>query len=491
MKRTGIVLISLILLSCLFIHVAAADPVSLQRALEELDAVGPLPPLHMPAVPEAYLRLIERNGRLEELNLTRGEGLAFVEAFMAKQGIAVREPTWEPAAFKDPPSTPIRSAGEFERLVGVILHYPIEFGYGYLQISFNETLLALDGDPDVTIYFLVNNASQETQVKSKMTTIGCVGDNFEYYTIPTNTFWSRDYGPMFIEDLGSKDTSQSLVDLKYYFGRFKDDAVPDKVATQFSIPSYGMNLSYEGGNFMNDGNGTCFSSTGILTYNPGLTQPQVAQMMKDYLGCEKHIITQPLIGEGTTHIDMYAKLLDATTVMVGQHQPDDDNYERLENTAAQIAGETNVDGVPFEVIRVPMPPMSKVKHEVLGLFDVYRSYTNSLIVNNKVLVPTYNIAMDAQGMAAYENFYAGKDMEVISINSVNLINLGGAIHCVTMERTAAGLIEPDDDDDDDDDDNDTADDDDAADDDDDAVDDDDDNDAADDDDDDDDTGCCG
>ena len=156
--------------------------------------------------------------------------------------------------------------------------------------------------------------------------------------------------------------------------------------------------------------------------------------MKAYLGCEKLILVEPLSSEPTDHIDIFAKLLDPTTILVGQYAPDDLNYDRLEQTADQLASATNLAGEPFKVIRIPMPPTYEVRDPYWGWVTVFPTYTNSTILNKKVLVPVYNLPQDDAALTVYRNFFAPKGMEVIGIDSQEIIKLGGAVHCVTMER---------------------------------------------------------
>jgi agmatine/peptidylarginine deiminase len=62
---------------------------------------------------------------------------------------------------------------------------------------------------------------------------------------------------------------------------------------------------------------------------------------------------------------------------------------------------------------------------------VIRTYTNSLIVNNVVLLPVYNIPEDDEAIAIYESVLPGK--EIYPLDARNIIPSGGAWHCVTME----------------------------------------------------------
>jgi agmatine/peptidylarginine deiminase len=483
-----------------FSPVVMADPASLTAALELIEN-GPAPTrLAISPTTPAYLRLLEQTGRLEELGLNEEEGRVYVEALLRKMGVDP-DPIL-PLGAKTPPTNFVRTPGEFEPVLGVVVRYPLEGGS--IQITFNEMLAAIDGDPDITVYMLVDTQVQENLVKTRLGNFGVTGDNFEFHYIRTDSVWTRDYGPIFLEETVGEDSVQSMVEMIYFYPT--DNQAAPKLAEAWGMEAYSWSIDFEGGNYMSDGAGTCFTSTGIQTLNPGRPLTQIQQELEDYFGCEKHVMVEPLIGEGTTHIDMGAKLLDATTMMVGEYPEGAPNHDRMDEQAAQIAGETNLDGDSFEVIRVPMPDVYTINDPYYGAMDIFRSYTNSVILNDYVLVPIYNIAMDADGLQVYEDFYADKGKQVIGVDSEAIIEWLGAVHCVTMERSIYGVdgLPTDDDDDDttddDDDDDDTAGDDDDDDDtsgDDDAADDDDDDDddntpaGDDDDDDDDDDGGCG
>jgi hypothetical protein len=94
------------------------------------------------------------------------------------------------------------------------------------------------------------------------------------------------------------------------------------------------------------------------------------------------------------------------------------------------------------VIRIPMPPTYQASDPYYGTVTVFPTYTNSSILNKKVLVPVYNLPQDDAGLMVYKNFFTPKGMEVIGIDSREVIKWGGAVHCVTMERPKIATILP-------------------------------------------------
>jgi agmatine deiminase len=424
--------VAALLLSC---GTASADPSSLSRALEMIASTQPPPRHHMRPDPYRYAQLMEQNGRLAKLGLTFEEGVVFAEALLARQGVKFAAPR----AFvgimeaEAPPAGPVHKAAEFEPMVGVFVSYATTYAPWYP--FFDGILAALDGDHRITVYLLVQDAADEAALRARVASTGRTGSNFVYLQIATDSNWTRDWGPLFIRYNDGGRQVEGSVDLIYYYGG-RDDAFPANLANAWSIQNFPLDLELEGGNFMTDGAGTCFACTGLLTWNSGYSRAQIEEKMKAYLGCEKLILVEPLKNEYTEHIDIFAKLLDPTTILVGQYEPGDLNYDRLEQTAAQLASATNVAGTPFKVIRIPMPPTYQAYDPYLGTVTVYPTYTNSTILNKKVLVPVFNLPQDEAGLTVYRNFFTPKGMAVISIDSQEVIKWGGAVHCLTMERAA-------------------------------------------------------
>jgi len=62
----------------------------------------------------------------------------------------------------------------------------------------------------------------------------------------------------------------------------------------------------------------------------------------------------------------------------------------------------------------------------------YRSYTNSLAVGDRVLVPVYSddTRYQSAALSVFKQAYPGRTS--VPIDSTGVIQWAGAIHCVTM-----------------------------------------------------------
>ena len=55
-----------------------------------------------------------------------------------------------------------------------------------------------------------------------------------YLGAPSDPFWLRDYGPLFVRDVDDGDLS--IEDARYYRGRPNDDLIPQDFATRSGVP---------------------------------------------------------------------------------------------------------------------------------------------------------------------------------------------------------------------------------------------------------------
>jgi len=239
-----------------------------------------------------------------------------------------------------------------------------------------------------------------------------------------NSVWIRDFGPWFIY---TEDGDREIIDFKYNRPRPLDDRLPEKIAELLEIENNKTNLIMPGGNFILDGHGVAIMTDVVFDPNqggmPDLSVAELEDYMKRLFNVDRTIILEKMKNDGTGHVDMFCKLLDDTTIIVGEYaSPSDaasDNYDILNRNAERLANETNGKGEPFNVVRIPMPRYDG---------NAY-SHTNSLIYNKKVLVPVYNKGTDAAALRVYRENLPGYDVK--GFDSNNIISANGAIHCIT------------------------------------------------------------
>ena len=322
---------------------------------------------------------------------------------------------------RDPPvGEEIVNPAEFGRADGVFLAWS---GWGIDTI----TDIAYAVAEDFQVYMLVANTYYQTIAYDHLTANSVNMENVSFIldnAISSSSMWIRDYGPFYIYE----DGDRGIIDFVY--GTYQtDDFVPITIANYFGFPYYSNNLVHHGGNHITDGNGMAFCSTNIYNYNPGYSQEQISNDFRDYLGMDSLIVIAPMNGDGTGHIDMFCKLLSDTLFIVGEYEsaaasyPGD--YELLNNLAVYLDSLTNIDGRDFQVERIIMPPF----YYGGPAGTINYTYTNSLIINDKVLVPIYGFETDDEALNTYARLMP--EHEIIGLNSSFIIQYWGATHCIT------------------------------------------------------------
>lgn len=312
-----------------------------------------------------------------------------------------------------PPTGPVRMIAEFEQMQSVLIRYP--FGVPMSLISemaedCHVTTIVEDETDKLTVINIYLGAGIDTSV--------C-----EFILAPTNSYWTRDYGPWFIVD-GNNEIG--VCDFPYNRPRPYDDEIPVIVAGYLGIDLYGMQLEHTGGNWMCDGYGNASSTELVWDENPSLSHDSVNELVLQYLGISNyHVLPDPL-GEYIQHIDCWGKYLDVDKVLIGEVPLDDSRYDDFEFVASYFENSISGWGNNYQVYRVFTPGG-----------DSITPYTNSLILNKKVFVPLTGSIYDTAALQVYEEAMPG--YEVIGIEYPGWHNTD-ALHCRTKGMADTGML---------------------------------------------------
>ncbi|OGR70270.1 MAG: hypothetical protein A2089_04655 [Elusimicrobia bacterium GWD2_63_28] len=236
---------------------------------------------------------------------------------------------------------------------------------------------------------------------------------------PLDTVWMRDYGPF-----GVSGGKPGIVDsiYRHYQYRRNDDAVPNVLGKAKGIGVYGMPIIMDGGNLMVDSQGTLFHTNRTYLWNSSMSREQVDTHLKNYLKVKK-IVTFDYAGypgepaDGTGHIDMYVKLLNDNTVLLAV-TADEPFKTACDKAMSWFKANKAPNGQPYKILTVKA-----------WATDAWYTYTNSLVVNNVAIIPSYSVSTEeGNAKAAYES--AG--YTVVPVPSDDSIVAGGSIHCVTQ-----------------------------------------------------------
>jgi agmatine/peptidylarginine deiminase len=317
---------------------------------------------------------------------------------------------------------------EWEELQGVIVTWR----------SFYSILKeVIDYAQEEGIVYII--CSDSNSVKNYLINGGVPLHNLEYLITPSNSIWVRDYGPWTAYS-NSADTL-NIIDWIYNRPRPLDDVTPVFFANYINAPiyqttTYPYDLIQTGGNVFIDGHGSAFSSNLIIDENPTKTQAEIDTIMKKFLGIDRYIKLTNLPYDVIHHIDMHMKLLDEETLLVGEYPPGVADGPQIEaNLQYVLQNYLTCFGRPFKVVRIPMPPDALGRYPDTG--GDYRTYTNSIIINKTVIIPTYEYQYDTTAYRIYREAMPGYN--IVGVNSNSIIPLLGAIHCIVKE---VGAFDP-------------------------------------------------
>ena len=344
--------------------------------------------------------------------------------------------------FSDPPPGEVRTMAEWEELEALI----ITWSTGSTGIKNILVEIVRHAKEEVQVVIVCSNSAV---VINQLTPAGVNTDNITFVETQFNSIWVRDYGPntVYLNDV----EEQYMVDWIYNRPRPLDDTiVPPAVANALDVEIFRTldapyDLVHTGGNFMNDGMGTAFSSKLVLNENGPFNQfgvsnhneTEVKNIMNLFMGIDEYVLMENLPYDPIDHIDMHMKLLDEETLLVGEYPDGVADGPQIEANLQYILNNfVTPYGRAYDVIRVPMPPENGNYPDSSPQGD-YRTYANAVFVNKTVLLPIYEEQYDTTAIKIWEKALPGYKIQGINCNDI--IYLNGAIHCITKE---VGVKEP-------------------------------------------------
>ena len=283
----------------------------------------------------------------------------------------------------DPPVGPVINIPEFGPMEGVLIRYP--FGISYSVIA--------EMSEDIMVTTIVSSTGQQNSVTNQYSSNGVNLNNCNFLIAPSNSYWTRDYGPWYIID-GNQELA--IVNFPYNRPRPLDNDIPIEMADFLGIELYGMNVITAGGNYMTDGMGVSASSTLVFEENPSQSQDQIRDKIEEYLGVPNfHVIDDPN-NTYIDHIDCWAKFLDVDKILIRSVPSNHAQYDEIEEVVDYFATQTTPYNTPYEIYRVYTPQN--------------QPYTNSIILNDKVLVPITGSSWDDDAIDIYEEAMPGYEI---------------------------------------------------------------------------------
>jgi agmatine deiminase len=336
---------------------------------------------------------------------------------------------------------PMRIVAEFEPCFGSLISWPL----GIPQA------LVVDLAKDDTLYVAVGSTSDQSSAKSQFTAWGVNMNHCVFIQAPTNTHWSRDWGPHCTFDSsgvggildpvfngyphvsGCTSAAQSdepivwesrTVSGEPLFGSFTDDdKVNGKLAGALGWPLRSMPCYFTGGNNMVDGMTIAISTQLMVDENVSnsIDAATFKNYAKKYCGITNYLLVDKPEPQGIQHIDCFAKYLDEETILIKEVASSNPDYRCTERLADQIKALKSCYGRPYKIVRI-----------LCGAYSgsSVAAYTNSIIVNKKVYVPLFGISTDQSALETFRKAMPGYTVTGYTHNGQWYYY--DALHCRTM-----------------------------------------------------------
>ena len=291
---------------------------------------------------------------------------------------------------------------------------------------------------DVNLIF--PNSELLEQTKAKLVKLANKKNNkLQYFIIPNEDIWIRDYGPFFVYD---SEGNKLVKDFTFNAWGEKfppwdlDDYLPQLIAKQcgYQVEKHPMIL--EGGSLEFNGEDLILTTEQCLlnaNRNPAMSQQEIENVLTSELGVNYIIwLKRGLVGDHTDgHIDDFARFIGPHRLVLCQASSSQDpNYQHLQESFMQLQNwkhpETNQ---ALELITLPLPEPMKIPtvSEPLPC-----SYANFIFVNGGLIVPIFKSQYDDEALSILQK--ALPERKVIGIDARVLIEEGGGIHCMSKQE---------------------------------------------------------
>lgn len=294
------------------------------------------------------------------------------------------------------------------------------------------------------VRIIVNDEKHEAKARGILNKVGVDPTAVEFFRIPTDRGWTRDFGPIFVRD-GNKT---AIAGFKFnawakYDDYKKDTKVAEKLAKKLKkeyLPVRHDDKPFvlEGGAIDVNGRGTlitteeCLLDEEVQVRNPGVTRKEYEKILRESLGATNVLwLNKGIAGDDTHgHVDDLCRFVnEKTVVLCREDDPSDANYDLLEENRERLEGFKLENGSKVQTEFLPMPAPLYYRGQRLPA-----SYANFLITNAAVLVPTFNDPKDRTALGILAEFFP--ERSVVGIHAVDLVWGLGTLHCLSQQQPA-------------------------------------------------------
>ncbi|NMA43243.1 MAG: agmatine deiminase family protein [Oligosphaeraceae bacterium] len=332
---------------------------------------------------------------------------------------------------------------EWEEQASVILSCPVNpltwpHNRPLMEKAYAEFVAAISRFQHVRLICLQQAQAHYTELLAQA---DAKQEHILFYDLSTNDAWCRDHGPIFLRHRQSG--KRVILDFNYnaWGGKFSpwddDQAVPRRMAAKLGLDCFSVPLTCEGGALEVNGAGTLLTTASVLlneNRNPGLDKKEVERILIEFMGLEQVLwLEQGLTGDDTDgHIDTLTRFFRKDAVLtVFDEDPASPNHKTTVENEKALRAMRLPDGSRLEVVRLPCPKPIRPddwREEILPA-----SYANFLIINDAVLVPTWQ-QNKTDELALHIIAEAFPERQIIPIDCCEIIWEGGALHCLSQQE---------------------------------------------------------
>lgn len=301
------------------------------------------------------------------------------------------------------------------------------------QSILQQLAVATEGHTNLLI--LVRDSKHRTEVRDWLDDADCGQAHLFFSQLESDTVWIRDFGPIFRRD----GDSFELLDFLYEGTRPKDETLPSRYAQQGNQAPTPVRWTVQGGNWLTNGKGIAVASTRLFKDNyirfpqGSVTRDQeferrqiVVDAFCKACNVNRLIVLPPLQNEGTGHVDMFATFISPQDIVVASVDPraDPANARLLDMNARQLDVIPTADDDTLRVHRIKVPTRSG---------QSWSSYTNIVLANDLLMMPVYDsdpVVLVENAKRTYQRLLP--DHTIKTINMTSMQQLGGALHCLTL-----------------------------------------------------------
>lgn len=312
----------------------------------------------------------------------------------------------------------IRATAEYEPVHGICLSWKGTTGW---KTILQQMAAHITTSGEAFAYVAVSNSSELSQAQSAIAGAGADMSRVRFMVRTTDTIWIRDYGPRYIY----QGNVRAVIDHTYNRPRPNDNAYNQWFAQQLNHAYYELPLVHGGGNYHLNSQYEGFATNLIMAENPSLTSSQIVGIWSDYQGIDTQLTAAyPASVDSTQHIDMWLQVTGPRSAVISDWPFESGSIQ--DQVADGLADQLTAEG--WTITRVPARRVS----------GVHYTYTNVVMCNDIILVPTYTnasvVPLNQQALDAWAA--AMPDKTIIPINCQAIVTASGVMHCITMHIPA-------------------------------------------------------